>query len=102
AREPRPRVFAFEGSVAGSFRTGPTRACEQITFNAETAEPAEKKMLQDFSACSASSAFKRRIRGSHTFSLTRQPSQSWRSPRSFRRRAGSEAARFPEWSAAAH
>src|SRR5204862_6405956 len=37
------------------------RVCEQITFNAEAAEAAEKKCLGDFSACSASSAFKRRI-----------------------------------------
>ena len=33
-----------------------SRACEQITFNAENAEPAAK-MPEDFSACSASSAF---------------------------------------------
>src|SRR6266850_1990808 len=43
------------------FLAQPFRACEQITFNAEAAEAAEKKILRDFSACSASSAFKRRI-----------------------------------------
>ena len=37
------------------------KVCEQITFNAEAAEAAEKKCLRDFSACSASSAFKRRV-----------------------------------------
>jgi hypothetical protein len=34
---------------------------EQITFIAETAEAAEKKILKDFSAFSASCAFKRRF-----------------------------------------
>jgi hypothetical protein len=42
-------------SVVSSFS-----ACEQITLNAETAKTAEKKS-QDFSACSASSALKRRF-----------------------------------------
>src|SRR5437667_6993178 len=37
------------------------RDCEQNAFNAETAETAEKKCLKMSPACSASSAFKRRV-----------------------------------------
>src|SRR5204863_9638705 len=54
-------MSGFRGTDTSVSVVSGFRVCEQITFNAEAAEAAEKKCLGDFSACSASSAFKRRI-----------------------------------------
>jgi amino acid transporter len=53
------RCIAIAGVVVVTSVVSGLRASEQITLNAETAKTAEKKS-QDFSACSGSSALKRR------------------------------------------